>query len=804
MNDKMITADITSLKKLFQNDKISTSPYIYLPIDSENDLSSPQKIARLISGYKKSGFGGVIPFANKNYKITALTKQYYDFYETVKKETDSNNLILGYLDDTYIMREYLAEIQNTDSAICRILTKYEYECTETLQVKRKLRDTGDLMSVVAVSDDQRIIDLREYVKDGVIEWEVPAGNWTIEEYICECDRESSYIDFLNYDVSSEYIRKTFGFLLDRLYEQGKEKSPIEIFIYRNVMYAGKNRRMWSPEFNKTFEEMYGFDPAPYYPLMFRDFDGYSKRYKCMLMKCRTKMLIEGYVKAAADYCTARGIFCTGFPAESKATACSWLFGDGQMIHKYASAPGLSMPFAYLYGLNGIRVASGAADAFGNDTVSADMFNYYLVLSKDIIYREAMNAFVRGVNMTFAHLGEDRAAENTDIGIGETTPWGSIFSKGDDLGDFASFVTRVQAVLRGGEHISEVAIVYPINSLHSLVYLYQSEFSGFEYPSTPENADYMELMNNFLNYVGTDATFVHPDMITERSFAENGVLYLNNDKNVMKFKILVLPSMSIVSVKTMRMAKRFFDEGGKIIATDNLPAAACECATIFDDVNNALRTESAEDKEVKEIIDYIFGKDATDHSVYKTYYKNENEAGGIAYFLPSNKTSADGTDTVNANILYQAAANFGIAPDIYIDKMPRREFMGIVNYHLPAFLKVGIDKRLAKGCSMNYTHKRYAGCDIYFITNTTGDLYSGNILLRGRHNPEEWNPYTGKIRKLTFELVRFKGEVYTLVNTQIEASSCIFIVSQIQRTQKELIRDLTEEEHLREFFPKENF
>ncbi|MBQ7923252.1 MAG: hypothetical protein IJ325_11895, partial [Clostridia bacterium] len=127
-----------------------------------------------------------------------------------------------------------------------------------------------------------------------------------------------------------------------------------------------------------------------------------------------------------------------------------------------------------------------------------------------------------------------------------------------------------------------------------------------------------------------------------------------------------------------------------------------------------------------------------------------------------------------------------------------------NYHLPAFLKVKIGPRLAKGCSMNYLHKRYAGCDIYFITNTTGNTYNNNILLKGRHQPEEWNPFTGKIKKLSGELVRFRGEIYTKVKTEIEPSSGTFIVSQIARTQKEIIRDVTSETEIPEYFPKQNF
>ena len=110
MSEKNILNDSSSLKKIFQNDKNFTSPYIYLPIDSKDNLDSTLTISKLVSGYKKSGYGGVIPFSNKNYGIRPLTEQYYKFYSDVKNETVSNMLKLGYVDDTYIMREYLNKI----------------------------------------------------------------------------------------------------------------------------------------------------------------------------------------------------------------------------------------------------------------------------------------------------------------------------------------------------------------------------------------------------------------------------------------------------------------------------------------------------------------------------------------------------------------------------------------------------------------------------------------------------------------------------------------------------------------------
>lgn len=808
MIEKNISAaSVNDLKKLFQYPRNVYKPYIYLPIDGNNALNTPEKLTKLISGYKKSGFGGIVPFSYKNYTIQPLSEEYYDVYRYIQKEASSNALSVGYMDDTYIMRVYLSSLGSAKEAvICNILVKYDYACTEGQQLKRRLRAPDDLMSLVAVNDDDlTILDLRQYIKDGeTLEWTVPDGNWNIEEYVCEPDPDSNSIDLMDYDISAEYLKRTFHELLNHLEYKENDDSPIDVFIYRNILYAGKNRRMWHRDFNRQFAEHFGMDPAPYYPLLFRDFGGYSKRYKSMLMSCRAKMLTDGYLKAAADICRAHDILCTGYPAEGKSVACSWLFGDGQMLHQYTSAPGLSMPFAYLYGLNGVRVASGAADQFGMDTVTADLFKYFSLLNRDIIYRESMNAFVRGVNMIFAHLGEDRmdaAAGNTD-----SRAWGAIFTKGDDLADFSEFATRVQSLLRGGEHISEAAILYPIHSLHGHTYLYQSDAAetSFEYPSTPGNADYMEIMNGFLNYIGIDTTFLHPDIVTERAHAEDGTLFVRNGKTTMKYKLIVLPAMSIISVKTLRVIKKFFDEGGKVISTDNLPNTAFECAQIFSDPNTAVRTESEEDREVREIMQHIFGKEIGDSRTYLRYYKNTNDNGGKAYFFPSNRTSADRTETVSADILYQAVRNFEFAPDVYIDKMPRREFYGMLNYNLPEFMKIKLDQRLARGCSMNYIHKKYAGHDIFYITNTTGDEYKGNILFRGRHVPEEWNPYTGKIKRLPVEYVTFRGELYTKVEMTIDASSCTFVVSQIGRPLKDIMRDLTGDEVIMEYFPKERF
>ena len=48
------------------------------------------------------------------------------------------------------------------------------------------------------------------------------------------------------------------------------------------------------------------------------------------------------------------------------------------------------------------------------------------------------------------------------------------------------------------------------------------------------------------------------------------------------------------------------------------------------------------------------------------------------------------------------------------------------------------------------HRYYAGCDIWYFSNTTTADCECTVTLRGRHTLEEWNPHTGRIRRLQSE------------------------------------------------------
>ena len=682
------------------------------------------------------------------------------------------------------MENYVNRCADSETVRCRVLKRYVYECENGTTLKRKL-PKAPILSIVAVEyDTAELLDLRSKMQEGRIVWEVPEGNWNVHIFTCETGSAegalteeeeteaeeilptaaptapSGRINMLNYDTCLRYFRETCGVLLDRL---GETAATVRLLVCRDVQFGGENRRMWSEDFNEVFREKFGFDPAPFYPCLFDDVGDNPAYYRALLMRCRAAMLSEGYMKAAADFAAGRGLVSTGYAIESKATACSWFCGDAQMLHRYTTAPGVSMPFGYAYGLNGVKVAAGAADGLGKGLLCADMFRRYPALTDTMLYKETLNVLSRGANLIMAHLGEDR--EKKSAPEDNSTPQSlldTLFHNRAAM-DYTEFCARSQMLLRGGTHICDIAVLYPIHSIHANAYLFELPENGFEYPATPEMADYMADMNNLLAYCGTDAEFLHPEILAEKCYAENGLLCRVADDRTERFSVLLMPAMTVCSVRALRTAAKFFDCGGRVLATGVLPEHAVEGEEF--------------DGEIRDLCTHIFGTAATDRNTMEISFENGNENGGKAVFLMPTETAADGVLTVDAATLKTALQSLNYAPDVILTAPPVCRYSGMASYSLSVYRKYGIDQKVIKLGYLNILHKRLDLCHLWFLTNTTEKDCEDDIYLRGTHTPEEWNPYRGKIRRLSPETVQTRGDTYTKIRLTVPANSAVFIVSE---------------------------
>lgn len=692
---------------------------------------SAAELKKELSRKKKNGTLYVIPelmHGEKKYSQAEVLT----FYETLFGVCDSLGIKAFFNFESEFEAMLLdGDAEYNDSSYARILNSYSYRCTEGEKVNYNLH-RGTLMSIVAYDGYMNITDLREFVSDGILSYEVPRGNWEIFEFVCVPDTSACRIDYLNYRRSLDFLTaaaEAFGGITE-----SNIPASLAGIKYNDVGFVGKNRRMWSDDFNAIFEKKYDFDPATYYPALFFDIGPDSARIKAQLIDCRSEMFQNGFIKAAHDFASENDLATIGGLIEPKLTACSQIIGDAMLDNIFS--PSALMDKAYLYGINSVKIAAGAAYNFDCETVNCDLFRDYKEIDLDIAYKDAMHSLARGANKLSVHspyFESSNAPSIKKILMGE-----------DHTAAFIKFVSKVQSVLRGGKHVADIALLYPIYSLHSSVYFYDSETYGFEYPNTPSNADYMSVINSISLYTGHDLTVIHPTVLNERCHTNAGRLYLDNEINKEKYKVLIIPSTSIISIKNLELAAEFFNGGGKIIATGCLPRHAIESTK-----------ENNLDKKVEELVTHIFGKEALDTGVMRDYCLNTNINGGMAYMLYHSLTAADGTGMTNSKYLAKALESFDVPFDIVIPNMMRYEATGSLNTIYPVFSKLGISNHFSGGGMINHIHKKRGDVNVYYISNTTDTVFSSAIKLRGELFIEEWNPHTSKIKRLPCSYLKEK-------------------------------------------------
>lgn len=761
----MIHSDYSYIRRHFLNPQQEERLYAFLrlpcsPADGLSEQRITEKITHYIQFCKRNNFGTIIPcFANAETAPEDFSLERFRFcYDLLLSLAQRAKLHVAFHLERAI-EEFLirAEDDCYEKDMCgKLLMVRPYPCEERETVHHLLHD-GTHMGIVAFCEESgQSIDLREFVEDDQLNWTVPQGNWCIHDYLCVYDDERLHANYLNYDASKLYIESAYELFADIFAAYG---DTLNTLYYSDICYRARNRRDWDDSFNEVFEQRLGFDPATHYPALFYSFGERAHLLKAQFHDCRSAMLRDGFLRAVHDFAQGRELICFGAMMEPKTTACSWLCGDNIMNNTFA--PGALLDKAYMYGTNSIKIAAGAAYNYDKKYVNCELFRSYHNRTREALYKDAINAFARGANIMLSHvprmpaISEEEAAANRALPTPHYSHW--------EL-DFSGFVSRMQTLLRGGAHVADIALLYPIYSIHNRTYLYDSPAEGFEYPSTHPSLDYMSLINSISIYAGHDLTVLHPEVLDDRCFVEGDTLHMDNEFNDEYFRVVVLPGTEIIRLSNLEKLAAFYDHGGKIISSGLLPTMAFEHDPT-----------GASNARVRELVAHIFGEQASSPDVLRAHFYNRNDAGGEAYVLFANMTAADGTSMVSGAQIQDVLTEFKIPYDIYLPFMPRVECPGAFNLSYPEFAHLGLHERFPGSGMINHIHKRRGNIDIYYFSNTTEKAYNNYAMIRGKHIPEEWNPHTGKIRKLEYEYVTSRNMTYTRFLMDLTPSEARLIV-----------------------------
>ena len=725
--------------------------------------------------------------------------QIVEFYESFVSIAEKRHMKIGLHLDPILERSfYLSPASEFVSHTrTRTLIRRQYFCDPKEHLYLPLKD-GTPMSVMAYDDEHTdMIDLRPHIQSGVINFTVPDGNWTVEEYLCTSEQQygeqpHNTCNILSYDDATAFL----GALIAALGEGIRNAlgSTVTHLFVSDICFHAPNRRNWDEHFNEVFRAKYGFDPAPYYPALFHFIGERDPHIKALFMACRAEMLRSGYLAALKAVTDRHGLHLITAMAEPKLPACSWLNGDTLAAGVYS--PCAVQEKAYLYGMNSTHLAASAADNYGSKYVTCELFRDYNKITTDIVYKDAMNAFGHGSNLLIAHWNSARIEGHARRRVMDRFLMDKLGREGHST--FSAFVARTQALLRGGSRVNDIAMIYPIYALHDKVYLYEDATDGsFEYPATPFSCNYMTVLNTVSTYVGQDITILHPETVNSLCSTHDGILELANPFQAQKFRILILPGADMMSLENLRLVKKFFDEGGKIVATGALPKLAFEYHVDdeqSDDPNDfsfMFEYGTANDREVRSIARHIFGAEALDPGIIKESFYNKGENGGEAYYIPSHRTAADGTELTDCVVLNNVLQSFHVPLDMYMPEMPRFECIGGFNNSYAEFIRLGLADFVPGGGMISRIHKRRGDLDIYFFANTTDRNYGDTVYVRGIHAFDRWDPHTGKSIRLGSLYVRYRGEIYTRTRLYVPANRAVFLIS---RPDKKRVNKITAHAH----------
>lgn len=455
------------------------------------------------------------------------------------------------------------------------LDKEELEVSGPCAVDFLLRPGKDAQYIGAVlfeTNTKKRINISErFLPDAqerlTASFSVPAGQWKIMAFFVRKDGYDR-VDYLDQSAVLHLLALTH----EAYYKKFSEffGGIIDSAFYDEPMLYQAKGRTWTGSFNRLFQKRYGFDPITLYPALWYDIGEETVSARNALFGFRTELFSEHYIKAMNDWCNKHGILLTGHMDQEENTNPVYTCGDLMKIFQYQDIPGIDEIMFCDRAIKAYKIVSSAAYNWDKPLVMTEVYGAMgEEMGISVLYKDIMNQFVRGINYVVPHAVWYHDGEGVSF-----PPELSYRSEkyAAALPAYSDFTARVSLLLRGGRHVADIGVLYPIDSLKA-----ETCFDSCDpyYGNKPAGIDYMELGHWLVTELRRDFTFLHPETLADRCTADGGSLTLQNPVNWETYRVLIIPGGSTISVRVMQKVKDFYDCGGRVIFTSRLPEQAAE-------------------------------------------------------------------------------------------------------------------------------------------------------------------------------------------------------------------------------------
>ena len=280
--------------------------------------------------------------------------------------------------------------------------------------------------------------------------------------------------------------------------------------------------------------------------------------------------------------------------------------------------------------------------------------------------------------------------------------------------FVDYVSRLSAVMSQGTHVADVALLYPLTTVHAN-WLRGDSFTS----AADECAMTTFALARQIYEKGIDFDFVDDNLLSQ-AVVRDGTLEIAG----IQFRVVLLPPMTTIRRETLSKLKEFYDGGGTVVAFRRLPSASQE--------------HGRDDPEVRALNQHIFGIASSKQAAHRTeahsqtvdsIHRQSNSRSGQGIFLP-------GQDTSRTPHAGQRGADVATVISAATD----RDVVALTTRD-PIFGQVAMSK---PGNNVFHTHQKIGELDAYFLYNVESERRELAFTLRVRGEPEIWDCWSGEV------------------------------------------------------------
>jgi hypothetical protein len=535
-----------------------------------NGPVSVEQVQRDLDTLHNLGFQAVTVQAGYGMPFAYLSPEYFSFFTKFIAEAKSRNMRVWIVDDAGYPSGFAGGKFTTTAPDLRM---------QAIEVAKKIPVAGgvsiheqlppETVSVAAIDENGRAIDLR--LRDGILDWTAPEGNWTVLVADHESrtsptrsdtntqrvkDTSQSLEDYLDPAATAQYLRFTH-----EQYKQyvGDEFGKTIMGFRGDEPDYSISGLPWTPKFFDRFREIKGYDVQPYVALFAqtpsrRDpgiaihLTPEQFRIKADYYDVFSQLFAAGFFKPQADWCAAHHLeYQVHLNHEEMEVELAHSEGSFFRDMKYVQVPGIDAIWHQIWKdtiSDYPRLASSVSHGYGRPRAFTESFAAYRPAPDVDMARYVMNEqFVRGINLVEMMYFPATSG-------GPRPPPSYMGQPG--FPDLLTYVRRMSYLMAMGAPGASVALLLPTSSLWM-----GDEAADATFVST----------ERLLSEHQIDFDVVSEDALAHDLKAGSGTFETMSGN---EYRTVILPAPVLISEEELARLKAFAKGGGKVLFLGGAP------------------------------------------------------------------------------------------------------------------------------------------------------------------------------------------------------------------------------------------